>query len=111
MELTFRKNGRNISFFPKGRVTGADARKLGDAFAKALALGGDLRSAHVFLGGLAEMDDDAVDVVADWHARFRRDGSGVRLAEVPEALRERFRERGVFDFDDGDTIDEKPIIV
>lgn len=106
MELTFRKNGRDISFFPKGRVVGSDALKLGDAFAKALALGGDLRSARVHLGVVHEMDDEAVDILADWHARCRRDGVVLRLVAVPAGLRERLRERGVFDFDD-----DAPIVV
>ena len=115
MELTFRKHGTGISFSPKGRVVGQDAQKLGDALEKALELGGALKSARVHLGGLSEMADEAVDVLADWHTRYGARGVALRFAGAPVALRERLRARGVLEFHrvfDGDEDDrDEPIVV
>jgi len=71
----------------------------------------------VILGGLGEMHDQAVDVLVDWHERYRDRGVALRLVDAPPPLRERlrarFRQRGVFDVDFGDDepIDDEPIIV
>ena len=113
MELTFRRHGTEMTFHPQGVIEAADIPRLRDAVRKAHELSsGDMDSLRVDVSDSRLALDEALDVLADWYAECKHEDVPLRFVGVPRAARERFMERGIFDFDDEDCdADESPIVV
>ena len=113
MDLTFRKQGTDMIFHPRGRIQASDGPQLRDAVAKAYELSsGELGVLKVELSNPALVPDEALGVLAEWNAECRREDVPLRFVGVPHTARERFMERGIFGFDEADQdADEPPIVV